>query len=168
LRLHAVVVTQAPQKAARRRREAALVEPHEADDVPYGGLGTRSLSDRTIHSAGCPTTFAASWPSDTSRPRDSIVAVERSHAGGSIMVMGCWGAIRMGGGRGTEGKNGSKSRGVKARTARGLERERQGQQTLSAEVKNRPSSAYRIYRPRGVLSGEHAPRALTAGEIFPH
>jgi hypothetical protein len=31
LQLHAVVVAQAPQKAARRRREAALVEPHEAE-----------------------------------------------------------------------------------------------------------------------------------------
>jgi hypothetical protein len=37
---------------------------------------------------------------------------------------------------------------------------------LSANVKNRPSSAYWIYRPRGVLSEAHAPRALTAGEIF--
>jgi hypothetical protein len=39
---------------------------------------------------------------------------------------------------------------------------------LSAKVKNRPFSAYRIYKPRGMLSGVHAPRALTAGEILPH
>jgi hypothetical protein len=52
-------------------------------------LGTRSLSDGTIHSAGCPSTFAASWPPDTSRFRDNVVTVERSHAGGSMMVMGC-------------------------------------------------------------------------------
>jgi hypothetical protein len=39
---------------------------------------------------------------------------------------------------------------------------------LSAKVKNRPSSAYWIYRPWGVLSGAHAPHALTAGEMFPH
>jgi hypothetical protein len=34
--------------------------------------------------------------------------------------------------------------------------------------KNRPSSGYRIYRSRGVLSRVHVPRALTANEIFPH
>jgi hypothetical protein len=38
---------------------------------------------------------------------------------------------------------------------------------LGAKVKNRPSSAYWIYRPRGMLSGAHAPHALTAGEMPP-
>jgi hypothetical protein len=59
-------------------------------------LGTRSLSDGTIHSAGCASTFAASWSPDTSRFRDSVVAVERSHAGGSMTAMDYWGAMRMG------------------------------------------------------------------------
>jgi hypothetical protein len=39
---------------------------------------------------------------------------------------------------------------------------------LSTKVKNRPLFAYRIYRLRGVLSGVHAPRALTAGEMLAH
>jgi hypothetical protein len=34
--------------------------------------------------------------------------------------------------------------------------------------KNRPFPAYQIYRPRGVLSGAHASRALTAGEMLSH
>jgi hypothetical protein len=58
-------------------------------------LGTQSLSDGSIHSAGCPSTFAASWPPATSRFRDSVFAVERSHASGSMTVMDYWGAIRM-------------------------------------------------------------------------
>jgi hypothetical protein len=41
-------------------------------------------------------------------------------------------------------------------------------QTLNAKVKNRPFPAYQIYRPRGVLSGAHTPRALTAGEMLTH
>jgi hypothetical protein len=56
-----------------------------------------------------------------------------------------------------KGKNGSEA---EAREA--------GRQMLSAKVKNRASSAYQIYRPRGVLSGAHAPHALTACEIFLH
>jgi hypothetical protein len=55
-----------------------------------------------------------------------------------------------------------------ARVARGLERKKQERQTLSAKVKNRPFHACQIYRPRGVPSGAHAPRALTAGEAFTH
>jgi hypothetical protein len=36
------------------------------------------------------------------------------------------------------------------------------------KVKNRPFLAYQIYMPRGVLSGAHAPRELTAGEMLAH
>jgi hypothetical protein len=85
-----------------------------------------------------------------------------------MMVMVCWGAIRTG--RGTrnwkrewlqeqdrEGKNGSGAGVQEAGTA-----------NAKRKGKKRPFSAYRIYRPRGVLSGAHAPRALTAGEMFPH
>jgi hypothetical protein len=35
LQLHAVLVAQAPQKAARRRREAALVEAHECHTLKF-------------------------------------------------------------------------------------------------------------------------------------
>jgi hypothetical protein len=55
-----------------------------------------------------------------------------------------------------------------ARVARGLERKRQEQGTLNAKVKNRPFPTYQVYRPRGVPSGAHAPRALTAGEALTH
>jgi hypothetical protein len=44
----------------------------------------------------------------------------------------------------------------------------QRRQALNAKVKNRPFPAYQIYRPRGVLSEAHAPRALTAGEMLAH
>jgi hypothetical protein len=60
LQLHAVVVAQ-----ARRKRLAGAAKPRSWNRTKltmwlYGGLGTRSLSDGTIHSAGCPSTFAAS------------------------------------------------------------------------------------------------------------
>jgi hypothetical protein len=49
-----------------------------------------------MHSAGCPSIFAARWPPATNRFRDSVVTVERSHAGGSMTVIDCGGAMRMG------------------------------------------------------------------------
>jgi hypothetical protein len=52
--------------------------------------------------------------------------------------------------------------------ARELRSKEQGRRTLNAKVKNRPFPAYQIYRPRGVLSGAHTPRALTAGEMLTH
>jgi hypothetical protein len=52
--------------------------------------------------------------------------------------------------------------------ARELKSKEQGRQTPSAKVKNRPFPAYQIYRPRGMLSGAHTPRALTAGETLTH
>jgi hypothetical protein len=52
--------------------------------------------------------------------------------------------------------------------ARELRSKEQGRQTLKAKVKNRPFSAYQIYRPQGVFSGAHALRALTAGEMLAH
>jgi hypothetical protein len=57
-------------------------------------LGARCLSDGTIHSADCPSSFAASWLPATSWFRASGVTVERSHANGSTMMRGCWGAMR--------------------------------------------------------------------------
>jgi hypothetical protein len=85
-----------------------------------------------------------------------------------MMVRGCWGAYERAERQGTGSESGSESKIARAITARGLERKRQGQRTLSAKVKNRPFSAYQIYRPRGVLSGAHVPRALTAGEMLAH
>jgi hypothetical protein len=49
-----------------------------------------------------------------------------------------------------------------------LRSKKQRQQTLNAKVKNHPFLAYQIYKPRGVLSGAHTPRALTAGEMLTH
>jgi hypothetical protein len=49
-----------------------------------------------IHSAGYPSTFAASWPPVANKFRDNLVAVERGHAGGSTTVMDGEGAMRMG------------------------------------------------------------------------
>jgi hypothetical protein len=39
VQLHAVVVAQGPHEATRRRREAALVEADEADDVAERRVG---------------------------------------------------------------------------------------------------------------------------------
>jgi hypothetical protein len=52
--------------------------------------------------------------------------------------------------------------------AREMGSKEQGWQTLKAKVKKRPFPAYQNYRPRGVLSRAHAPRALTAGEMLAH
>jgi hypothetical protein len=51
-------------------------------------LGSRSLGCGTIHAAGRPSSFAASWPAVTSSLRESLVTVERGHDSGSMMVMG--------------------------------------------------------------------------------
>jgi hypothetical protein len=51
-------------------------------------LGSQSLACGSIHTAGRPSSFAASWPAVTSLLRASLVAVERSHGKGSMMVMG--------------------------------------------------------------------------------
>jgi hypothetical protein len=52
--------------------------------------------------------------------------------------------------------------------ARELRSKKQIRQMLNAKVKNCPYPAYQIYKPRGVLSGAHTPRALTAGEMLTH
>jgi hypothetical protein len=54
--------------------------------------------------------------------------------------------------------------GVKAITARGRKRKRQGWRTLSMKVKIRFASPIGFITPRAVLSRAHAPRALTAGK----
>jgi hypothetical protein len=41
-----------------------------------------------IHTAGRPSSFAASWPAVTSSLRESLVAVERGHGNGLMMVKG--------------------------------------------------------------------------------
>jgi hypothetical protein len=69
-------------------------EADEANHVPTGGLGAWSLAGGTIHSAGRPSSFAASWPAATSWFSGNRVTVERSHANGSMMTRGGWGAMR--------------------------------------------------------------------------
>jgi hypothetical protein len=51
-------------------------------------LGSCSFGYGTIHDAGRPSSFAASWPAVTSSLKESRVAVERDHGSGSMMVMG--------------------------------------------------------------------------------
>jgi hypothetical protein len=55
---------------------------------PNGGLGSRSFGCGTIHTAGRPSSFAASWPAVTSSPKESCIADERGHGSGSMMEMG--------------------------------------------------------------------------------
>jgi hypothetical protein len=114
------------------------VEAGEADDIAEWGLGTRSLSEGTIHSAGCPSTFAASWPPATSRPRDNVVAVERSHTGGSMTVMGCWGAIRMGGGTRNGKQERLREQRRKGKNGSGAEAREAGMENAKCKVKKPP------------------------------
>jgi hypothetical protein len=98
-----------------------------------------------IHSAGFPSTFAASWPPFTNKLRDSFVAVERGHASGSMTVMDGGGAMRVG-----EGARNAKQewRGGE-RASAALERkpkERMGQ-TLSVKVKIRFASPLGFIAP---------------------
>jgi hypothetical protein len=51
-------------------------------------LGSRSFGCGTIHAAGRPSSFAASWPAVNSSLKESRVAIERGHGSGSTMVMG--------------------------------------------------------------------------------
>jgi hypothetical protein len=75
-----------------------------------------------IHSAGRPSSFAASWPAVTSWFRASHVTVERSHANGSMMVRGWWGAMRAGEeAKHKEQEELRKEKDAMAKTTRGLE-----------------------------------------------
>jgi hypothetical protein len=67
-------------------------------------LGAWSPAGGTIHSAGWPSSFVASWPADTRSLRASRVTDERSHAYGSTVVRGERGAIRKGKGAESEGR----------------------------------------------------------------
>jgi hypothetical protein len=51
-------------------------------------LGSRSFGCGTIHAAGRPSSFAASWPAVTSSLSESLVTVELGHDRGLMMVMG--------------------------------------------------------------------------------
>jgi hypothetical protein len=55
---------------------------------PNCGLGSRLFECGTIHAAGRPSSFAASWPAVTNSLNESLVTVERGHGSGSMMVMG--------------------------------------------------------------------------------
>jgi hypothetical protein len=129
VKFHAVVVAERPHEAARRRREASLVEADEANHVATRGLSAWSLAGGTIHSAGRPSSFAASWPAVTSWFRASQVTVERSHANRSMMTRGGWGAMRVDEGARYEEQEGGeelrRKKGAMARTTRGLRRKEQ-------------------------------------------
>jgi hypothetical protein len=56
-----------------------------------------------------------------------------------------------------DGENGSGAGAQEARTA-----------NAKRKGKNRPFPAHQIYRPQGVPSGAHVPRALTTGEALTH
>jgi hypothetical protein len=51
-------------------------------------LSCRSLAGGSIHTAGRPSSFAASWPAVTSSLKANLVTVERGHGNGSMTVMG--------------------------------------------------------------------------------
>jgi hypothetical protein len=51
-------------------------------------LGSWSLGCGTIHAAGRPSSFTASWLAVTISLRESLVVVERGHGNRSMMVMG--------------------------------------------------------------------------------
>jgi hypothetical protein len=51
-------------------------------------LGSRSLAGGSIHAAGHPSSFAASWPAVTSSLKANLVAVERGQGNRSMTVMG--------------------------------------------------------------------------------
>jgi hypothetical protein len=105
---------------------------------PCGELGSRSVAGGSIHAAGRPSSFAASWPAVTNSLRVSLVAVERGHGSGSMMVMDRGGAIRI-----VEGAWSAKQvlcDGEGASAALGRKRKGRGRQTLSVEVKIRLAS----------------------------
>jgi hypothetical protein len=75
------------------KRLAGAANPHswkrtKLMTYPNGGLGSYSFGCGTIHAAGRPSSFAASWPAVTSSLKESCVAVDRSHDSGSMMEMG--------------------------------------------------------------------------------
>jgi hypothetical protein len=68
----------------------------EANNVAVGGLGSRSVAGGTIHAAGCPSTFGASWPPFTSSLKTNLITIERLHGSGSSTVIDCGGAMSIG------------------------------------------------------------------------
>jgi hypothetical protein len=65
-------------------------------------------------------------------------------------------------------RNGRQEQRRKGKKSSGAGAQEAAVSNAKCKGKKPPPSAYRIYRPRGVLSGVHAPRALTTGGIFPH
>jgi hypothetical protein len=60
----------------------------EADNVPYGRLGSRSDADATIHTGGAPSTFGASSPPLTSSFRAKGITDEQGQDKGSNTTIG--------------------------------------------------------------------------------
>jgi hypothetical protein len=105
---------------------------------PCGGLGSRSVAGGSIHAAGRPSSFAANWPAVTNSLRASLIAVEHGHDSGSMMVMDCGGAMRIG----EEARSAKRMLcgGEVASTALGRKRKGRERQTLSVEVRIRLAS----------------------------
>jgi hypothetical protein len=92
--LHAVVVAEGPHEAAHRRHEAALMESDEADHVAARRVG-RSLPFRRHDPLGRLSVLVRrELAAGHQLVQASRVTVERSHANGSTMMRGCWGAMR--------------------------------------------------------------------------
>jgi hypothetical protein len=127
------------------------VEADEADDVPKWRVGLPVPPGGTIHVEGRPSSFTASWPAVTNSLRASLVAVERGHDSGSITVMDCGGAMRIGEGARSVKRVLCKSEGASA--AVGRKRKGRGRQALSVELK------IHLALPLGFIDPwSHAPR----------
>jgi hypothetical protein len=96
---------------------------------PCGGLRYRSVAGGSIHAAGRPSSFDASWPAVTNSLRVSLVAVERGHGSGSMMVMDCGGAMRI-----SEGGLEREANAIRRRRSkRGSESEAEGARAMDAK-----------------------------------
>jgi hypothetical protein len=121
--------------------------PHPLDR----GGASRSLGvllRRQVHAGGRPSSFVACWPAVTSSLRAILVAVEHGHDSGSVMVMDCGGAMRIGEGARRAKQVLGKDEGASA--APGRKRKGRGREVRSVEVKIHlaPPQIYRSMEPR--------------------
>jgi hypothetical protein len=64
------------------------MEADETDDVAVRWVGLPLVQLQHDPRRGTPILVRPSWPAVTSSPKESLVAVERGHDSGSMMVMG--------------------------------------------------------------------------------
>jgi hypothetical protein len=135
VQLHTVVVAQRAHEAAHRRCEAALMKADEGDDVAEWRVGLPVPRRRLDPRRETPILIRCKLAAVTNLLRASLVAVECGHGSGSMMVMGCGGAMRIG-----EAAWSAKRvlcDGEGAGAALGRKRKGRGRRTLSVEVKIR-------------------------------